>query len=181
MIILDSSKKIDIIYKNYIKQFSEAYIKGNHLYVGESLNNTSYINKIYIEDFIKQYSKCFINLYMNNNKIYPELCDDKLCIICLENLNEDIIDVCCKCNIKCHKSCVISWYKNNKKTVCPICLKSKSYYLNNTTLEVNNNYLKYTNIIIYSIYLFLYILCISIFLYLFLYLFFIFSTVHLNY
>lgn len=179
MIILNSSKKIDIIYKNYIKQFSEAYIKGNHLYVGESINNASYIKKLYIEDYIKKYSKCFINLYMNNNKIHCELYSDKLCIICLENLNEDVINVCCKCNVKCHKDCVISWYENNNKKVCPICLKSKSYYINKekdtqinnneTIIELYNNSLNYIRTMIYSIYLFLFICCMGLFLYLFFY------------
>ena len=172
MIILDSSKKIDIIYKNYIKQFSEAYIKGNYLYVGDSLNNASYIKKLYIEDYIKKYSEYFIKLYMNNNKIHNELYSDKLCIICLENLNGDIIDVCCKCNVKCHTKCVISWYKNNRKNVCPICLKSESYYLNNEedeenniNIEIYNDNYGCINTIISTIYLILCICCICVILF----------------
>ena len=34
MIVLDSYNKIDILYRNYVKQFSSAYIKGSNLYVG---------------------------------------------------------------------------------------------------------------------------------------------------
>ena len=135
MIKLNSSKKCNILYKNYIKQFSESYIKGSVLYVGDSLNNASYIKKVYIENFIKKYSSNFIKLYMNNNKIHNELYSDSLCIICLENLDEHIVDICHKCNVKCHNTCITKWYKKNGKKVCPICLKSEDYYLN---LLINN-------------------------------------------
>jgi hypothetical protein len=130
MIKLNSYKKYDILYKNYIKQFSKAYISGSHLYVGNSLNNASYIKKLYIENFIKTYSNNFIRLYMTNNKIHNELYRENLCIICLENLNEDITDICHRCNVKCHKNCIINWYKKNEEELCPICLKSEAYYLN---------------------------------------------------
>tara|TARA_B100001175_G_C19490872_1_gene632506 strand:- start:432 stop:1037 length:606 start_codon:yes stop_codon:yes gene_type:complete len=130
MIKLNSYKKYDILYKNYIKQFSKAYISGSHLYVGNSLNNASYIKKLYIENFIKTYSKNFIKLYMTNNKVHNELYRENLCIICLEDLNENITDICHKCNVKCHNDCITEWYIKNKKKVCPICLKSEAYYLN---------------------------------------------------
>lgn len=139
MIKLDSSKKCNIMYKNYIKQFSQSYIKGSILYVGDSLNNASYIKKVYIENFIKKYSSNFIKLYMNNNKIHNELYSENLCIICLENLNENIVDICHKCNVKCHKKCIINWYKKNGEKVCPICLKSEQYYLNILVNNSNNN------------------------------------------
>ena len=137
MIKLNSYKKYDILYKNYIKQFSKAYISGSHLYVGDSLNNASYIKKLYIENFIKIYSKNFIKLYMTNNKVHNELYRENLCIICLEDLNEDIRDICHKCNVKCHNDCITNWYKKKKEDVCPICLKSEAYYLN--ILKKNSN------------------------------------------
>lgn len=137
MIKLNSYKKYNILYRNYIKQYSKAYISGSHLYVGDSLNNASYIKKLYIENFIKTYSKNFIKLYMTNNKVHNELYRENLCIICLENLNEDITDICHRCNIKCHNDCIINWYKKNEEDVCPICLKSEAYYLN--ILKNNNN------------------------------------------
>lgn len=145
MIKLDSSKKCNIMYKNYIKQFSESYIKGSILYVGDSLKNASYIKKLYIENFIKKYSSNFIKLYMNNNKIHNELYSENLCIICLENLNENIVDICHKCNIKCHKKCINNWYKKNGEKVCPICLKSEQYYLNVLVNNPNINNIQHTN------------------------------------
>ena len=145
MIKLNSYKKYNILYRNYIKQYSKAYISGSHLYVGDSLNNASYIKKLYIEQFIKKYSNNFIKLYMNNNKIHNELYGENLCIICLEDLNEDIIDICHKCNVKCHIDCLNNWYKKNENKICPICLKSEEYYLNilknknNTNSSTNSN------------------------------------------
>ena len=130
MIKIDSSKKCNILYQNYIKQFSKSYLCGSILYVGDSLNNASYTKKLYIENFIKKYSSNFIKLYMSNNKVHNELYSESLCIICLENLNENIVDICHKCNIKCHKRCINNWYRKNEKKVCPICLKSEEYYLN---------------------------------------------------
>ena len=78
---------------------------------------------------------------MNNNKIYDEVNNNNLCVICLENLNENIKDVCHKCNVKCHIKCLYNWYEKNNKEVCPICLKTEDYYLNilkgNDIKEIN--------------------------------------------
>ena len=140
MIILNNINKIDILYRNYIKQFSKAYIKGSILYVGESLKNVN-IKSLEVENIIKRYKKIFIDLYMNNNKIYDEVSNNNLCVICLENLNENIKEVCHKCNVKCHIKCLYNWYEKNNKEVCPICLKTEDYYLNilkgNDIKEIN--------------------------------------------
>ena len=149
MIILDSFNKIDIIYRNYVKQFSNAYIRGSHLYVGDSLKNSKYFNKcLHVQNIIKSYKNIFIQLYMNNNKVYEEVNCENLCVICLEDLNEDIMDICHKCNVKCHIKCLYDWYKQNNLEICPICLQTEEYYLslleNNKT---NHNETNYSNTI----------------------------------
>ena len=137
MIILNSFNKIDILYRNYVKQFSKEYIKGSHLYVGSSLKFADNFRKsIFVQNIIKTYKSIFIDLYMNNNKIYEEVNNENLCVICLEELEEDIMDVCHKCNVKCHIKCVYDWYKQNNEEICPICLQTEEYYLN--ILENNN-------------------------------------------
>jgi len=137
MIVLNSFNKIDILYRNYVKQFSKAYIEGSNLYVGDSLKNADYFRKsVFVQNIIKTYKNIFIELYMNNNKIYEEVNNENLCVICLEDLNEDIMDVCHKCNVKCHIKCLYDWHKKNKKEICPICLQTEQYYLD--LLESNN-------------------------------------------
>ena len=137
MIILNSFNKIDILYRNYVKQFSKAYIKGSNLYVGDSLKNSKYFRKsVFVQNIIKTYKNIFIELYMNNNKIYEEVNNENLCVICLEELNEDIMDVCHKCNVKCHIKCLYDWHKQNNEEICPICLQTEQYYLD--LLEGNN-------------------------------------------
>jgi len=64
-----------------------------------------------------------------------------LCIICLEELDDDIIEACDKCNINCHIQCLYSWYLKNNIELCPICLKHTN---NNTSIpnelfELNDN------------------------------------------
>ena len=140
MIVLDSFNKIDILYRNYVKQFSKAYIEGSNLYVGDSLKNVKYFREsIRIQNIIKIYKNIFIELYMNNNKIYEEINNENLCVICLEDLNEEIMDVCHKCNVKCHIKCLNDWHKKNNEEICPICLKSEDYYLNILKNNINNN------------------------------------------
>ena len=131
MIVLDSYNKIDILYRNYVKQFSSEYIKGSNLYVGESLKTSSNFNKsIAVGKIIKTYKKNFIQLYMNSNKIHDELIVENICLICLEPLNKNIIDICHKCNIKCHINCLYDWYKKQYTEICPVCLQTENYYLN---------------------------------------------------
>ena len=64
-----------------------------------------------------------------------------LCIICLEELNDDIMKMCDTCNINCHIECLYSWYVKNNVELCPICLKhtdnNTSVY--NETFQSNNN------------------------------------------
>ena len=140
MIILNSFDKIDILYRNYVKQFSKAYIEGSSLYVGDSLKNVTYFrDSIRIQNIIKIYKNIFIELYMNNNKIYEEVNNENLCVICLEDLDDEIMDVCHKCNVKCHIKCLNDWHKKNNEEICPICLKSEDYYLNILKNNINNN------------------------------------------
>ena len=75
MIVLNSLKKIDIIYRNYIKQYSNTYINGyyNFFYISDSLYNVPLIEQLKIIDIIKKYSDSYIKLYNNNNKLYDEL------------------------------------------------------------------------------------------------------------
>ena len=131
MIIVNSFNKIDILYRNYVKQFSNAYIIGSPLYVGDSLKNSKYFHKcLHVQSVIKTYKNIFIQLYMNNNKVYEEVNYEDLCVICLEDLNEDIMNICHKCNIKCHIKCLYDWYKKNNVEICPVCLKTEEFYLN---------------------------------------------------
>lgn len=155
MITLDNFTKYDILYRNYVKQFSKAYIKGSNIYVGESLKKCDNIYKcLYVQNFINIYKNIFINLYMTDNKVFDEISEENLCIICLEDLNENIMEVCHKCNVKCHIQCLYDWYRRNNQTeICPICLKTEQYYLdllNNVTNEnnlfTNNRIQPYTEI-----------------------------------
>ena len=62
--------------------------------------------------------------------IYIEINNPDICVICLENLNDDdtIKKACYNCNIKCHKKCLKEWHKSKRQKVCPICLKTINYY-----------------------------------------------------
>jgi len=68
-----------------------------------------------------------------------------LCIICLEDLDIDIMEVCDKCDIRCHIKCLYDWYIKNNDELCPICLK-KTYCINNTVNELFNNQENINNI-----------------------------------
>ena len=81
---------------------------------------------------------------MKNEEIYIDINNKFLCIICLEILNESVINICDNCNIQCHKKCLNNWYKNKKKKICPICLKSKNYYKKKREINIIN---EETNII----------------------------------
>ena len=155
MIILDNIYKINLLYKNYIRQYSKEYLKGNSLYIGECLiNNNSNLKKIlYIKEFVKTYKNNFFKLLMNNCKVYAEIEDSQLCLICLDNL--DLFDIeqniCNNCNIKCHKKCIKEWYKNNKNK-CPVCLKDKTQIniiensIQQYNYDNNENYENYNDI-----------------------------------
>ena len=65
---------------------------------------------------------------MDNGDTYIEIKNPVLCIICLEELDNNIKNICINCNVKCHTKCLRNWYKSKKKQVCPICLKTKKYY-----------------------------------------------------
>lgn len=156
MIILDNIYKINLLYKNYIRQYSNEYLKGNTLYIGDCLiNNNSNLKKnLYIKEFVKRYKNNFFKLLMNNCKVYAEIEDSQLCLICLDNL--DLFDVehniCNNCNIKCHKKCIEKWYKNNKNK-CPVCLKDKTQIniiensIQQYNYDNNENYENYNDII----------------------------------
>tara|TARA_B100000401_G_C52653407_1_gene646543 strand:- start:374 stop:823 length:450 start_codon:yes stop_codon:yes gene_type:complete len=76
-----------------------------------------------------------------------------LCIICLEDLDNDIMKACDTCNINCHINCLYNWYKKNKMELCPICLKSTDNNINTqnesfeNTNELNNYIREAINII----------------------------------
>lgn len=65
---------------------------------------------------------------------------DGNCIICLEALNDEIMDVCDTCKVKCHILCLYDWYKKNKCEICPICLKTEDNItvVNNRLNEIEN-------------------------------------------
>jgi len=65
---------------------------------------------------------------MDNEENNIEIKNPILCIICLEELDNNIKKICVNCNIKCHEKCLRKWHKSKKKPVCPICLKTKKYY-----------------------------------------------------
>ena len=75
-----------------------------------------------------------------NNNVYVEINTD-ICIICLEKINkeDDIVNVCVKCNIEAHNSCLTTWYTKKQKKVCPICLNTEDYYLESLIYDENNN------------------------------------------
>lgn len=88
-----------------------------------------------------------MKLYMNdedinNEDIYVEIKNPTLCIICLEELDDNIKNICVNCNIKCHTKCLRKWYKSKRKHICPICLKTKRYYekkkIENNETETQN-------------------------------------------
>ena len=64
-----------------------------------------------------------------------------LCIICLEKLNDDIMEACNTCNINCHIECLYSWYVKNNVELCPICLKhtDNNISVTNELFQSNNN------------------------------------------
>ena len=129
MIKLNNLNKYNILYKNYIKQFSPAYLQGCPIYIGDCLlnnNKSIYINKN-ITNIINKYKNNFINLLMTNNKVQEELINEDLCFICLEKLNLYPIktDFCNKCHIKCHIHCLNLWHnETQKQNICPICLSN---------------------------------------------------------
>ena len=62
------------------------------------------------------------------------------CIICLEDLDEEIMDVCDICKVQCHILCLYNWYKKNNCEICPICLKvdNNINIVNNRLNEIEN-------------------------------------------
>lgn len=57
--------------------------------------------------------------------------------ICIENVNE-----CSDCNIILCESCIVQWYNEKKKKICPICKKNimnDDYFVmyNNTIYDIN--------------------------------------------
>ena len=63
-----------------------------------------------------------------DKSLYIEINNPDICVICLENLDDNVKKGCYKCNIKCHNKCLRDWYKSKGKKVCPICLKTINYY-----------------------------------------------------
>ena len=75
---------------------------------------------------------------MNNEEIYIEIKNPPLCIICLEELNGNVKKICINCDVKCHEKCLKNWHKIKRKSVCPICLKSKKFYQKKRNNEIIN-------------------------------------------
>ena len=75
-----------------------------------------------------------------NTNVYVEINTD-ICIICLEKINkeDDIVNVCVKCNIEAHNSCLTTWYTQKQKKVCPICLNTEDYYLKSLIYDENDS------------------------------------------
>ena len=65
---------------------------------------------------------------MKNDETYIEIKESTLCIICLEELDDNIKKICLNCDIKCHNNCLHKWYITKNQRICPICLKTKKYY-----------------------------------------------------
>lgn len=71
-------------------------------------------------------------------------CDDNICIICLEELDNTKISLqACKCKNKVHADCLLTWIEHKNSIECEIC---KSDYIipidivNNFINNINNNY-----------------------------------------
>lgn len=79
---------------------------------------------------------------MNNNS--DKLEEIKICIICLENINNECKKekMCKKCTFNIHDECLNKWYIKNKSEVCPICLNNDKNKINNVE---NNNEIEIFN------------------------------------
>ena len=77
----------------------------------------------------------------NEDKIIKEI-KNNFCIICLEHMGDDIMEVCDTCEVKCHINCLYDWYKKNNQEVCPICLKKTG------EISVTNNGLYENSVLI---------------------------------
>lgn len=100
------------------------------------INNLSVINKLSSDlnyDILDNNKD--LSTENNSKEIIIEI---KSCIICLESLDDKSVNICKKCNVKCHKECLNEWYKKHKKKVCPICLKSNKFYKNRIMNSENN-------------------------------------------
>ena len=108
----------------------------------ESIDQNEYIN-LTEDEYINLTEDEYINLtedesvnltedesvnLTEDESIYIKINNSDICVICLENLNDNVKKACYKCNIKCHKKCLRDWHKSKKKKVCPICLKTMNYY-----------------------------------------------------
>ena len=104
MIILNKSYKYNLLYKNYINQFSDSYIKGSPLYVSESYNDLGF-KEMYIHNFINLYKSKFIKLYINNNTINQIIKDEGVCNLCFDTINKNY-STCLYCKSKYHNDCI---------------------------------------------------------------------------
>ena len=70
-------------------------------------------------------------------KVYDELIESDVCIICLEDFDEDsdiINKFCNNCNINAHKTCLEKWCKVKNDNICPICFDDID-----TIITINDN------------------------------------------
>lgn len=141
----------NLLYKNYIKQFSKAYIKGSILYVGDNLYNSSCKHTYYVDNLFNLYKREFINLYMTHNNLYEDLNNLPICVICLDHINSSELykkKICNTCNINVHINCINQWYEYQENRMCPICCKNHtSNYVSFINYLKNINYSLYFKII----------------------------------
>ena len=65
-----------------------------------------------------------------------------LCVICLEELDDEIMEACDTCKIHCHINCLYNWYIKNGVELCPIYLKqtdNNSIIKNDLFIEDEND------------------------------------------
>ena len=87
------------------------------------------------------------------DKIIKEI-KNNFCIICLEHMDDDIMEICDTCEVKCHINCLYDWYKKNNQELCPICLKktgeinvtNNSLYENSVLIQDYENIIERNNI-----------------------------------
>ena len=76
-------------------------------------------------------------------KVYDELIESDVCIICLEDFDEDsdiINKFCNNCNINAHKTCLEKWCKVKNDNICPICFDDID-----TIITINDNVNSYNH------------------------------------
>jgi hypothetical protein len=85
-----------------------------------------YLNSIdlYVKDFLIENIKKFVlNDYFELTKFDNNMCENKECSICLENMNKDNIVKCIYCKNEFHETCINELWSIRHDN-CPLCRKS---------------------------------------------------------